>query len=388
MKPLNINLASTNGVANDNSVTSIDSPREFAAFLKATSADDTAEYTISADLDMTGYTITSATGFGGTLDGKGYTISNFVSSVPMFAQNSGTISNLNIDATCSFTPAVTCKQFGAVVGLDNGGTYNSISTAATIKITAEADIESNIALGGIVGASNSKTGSVFNSCSNTGSITVDATNYTHWPIAIGGIVGWVRKAAFNECENSAPLTLTALYHKPFHQWSYVTSDDTSYVDTNTSVGGIVGMAWDISSGIPNSGSSYTDAAYGGYFEKCKNNAGGAITVTHSAIHKPSNDKTDVGLISAGGIVGQGNGFVNNGQNWAPISLTAVGDPPAGDYWGRQQSCVQVGGIAGKSYQGIGMNSCTNRGEIYVVCDQSYCDKKQYMSSVGGLCGNN
>ena len=391
VKPLNINLASTNWVAVDKYDTSIDSPRELVAFLKGTSADDTAEYTISTDLDMTGYTITSASGFGGTLNGGDFTISNLVSSVPMFAENSGTMSNIMFDNTCSFTPSVNCKQFGALVGLDNGGTYNSISTAATIKITATAKIESNIALGGIVGASNSKTGSTFTKCYNTGSITVDATKYTHWPIAMGGIVGWVRKAAFSECENSAPLTLTALTHYPFHQWSYVTSDDTSYVDTNTSVGGIVGMAWDISSGIPTSSGAtyvYTDEAQGGYFEKCKNNATGAITVTHSRVNEAANDKTDVGCISVGGIVGQGNGYVNNGQNWAPISATVVGDNPLNDYWGRQQSLLQVGGIAGKSYQGIGMNSCTNRGDIYVGCDQSYCDKKQYMSSVGGICGNN
>ena len=102
VKPLDINLASTNWVANDKYDTSIDSPREFVAFLKGTSADDTADYTISADLNMDGYTITSASGFGGTLNGGDHTISNLVSSVPMFAENSGTISNLNIDETCSF----------------------------------------------------------------------------------------------------------------------------------------------------------------------------------------------------------------------------------------------------------------------------------------------
>ena len=78
VKPLNINLASTNWVANDKYDTSIDSPREFVAFLKGTSADDTAEYTISADLNMDGYTITSASGFGGTLNGGDHTISNLV----------------------------------------------------------------------------------------------------------------------------------------------------------------------------------------------------------------------------------------------------------------------------------------------------------------------
>ena len=390
VKPLNINLASTNWEAVDKYDTSIDTPRELIAFLKGTSADDTAEYTISADLDMNGYTITSASGFGGTLDGGGFTISNLVSSVPMFAENSGTISNLNIDETCSFTPSVDCGQFGALVGLDNGGTYNSISTAATIKITATANIESNIALGGIVGATNSASGATFDSCSNSGAITVDATDYSHWPIAMGGVVGWVKKAAFNECTNNGPLTLTAFYHNPFHQWPYVTSENTTDVDANTSVGGIVGKAWDINDNISTGDGAYVydDAAYGAYFEECKNNAGGVITITHTQIGNPKNDTTDSGLVSAGGIMGQGNGYVNKGQNWAPINVMLVDEPALNDYWGRQQTIAQVGGIVGKSWQGIGMNSCTNRGAIYVGYDQNKFASDRYRGAVGGLCGCN
>ena len=390
VKPLNINLASTNWVAVDKYDNSIDSPRELVAFLKGTSAEDTDDYTISTDLDLAGYTLPSASGFGGTLDGGDFTISNLVSSVPMFAQNSGTMSNIKFDNTCSFTPSVNCKQFGALVGLDNGGTYNSISTAATIKITATANIESNIALGGIVGATNSASGATFNSCSNSGAITVDATNYSHWPIAMGGIVGWVKKAAFNECTNNGPLTLTAFYHNPFHQWPYVTSENTTDVDANTSVGGIVGKAWDINNNIPTGSGAYvyTDAAYGAYFEECKNNAGGVITITHTQIGNPKNDTTDSGLVSAGGIMGQGNGYVNYGQNWAPINMMLVDEPALGDYWGRQQTIAQAGGIVGKSWQGIGMNSCTNRGDIFVGYDQNKYASGRYKGAVGGLCGCN
>ena len=391
VKPLNINLASTNWVSVDKYDTSIDSPRELVAFLKGTSADDTAEYTISTDLDMTGYTITSASGFGGTLDGGDFTISNLVSSVPMFAQNTGTISNLNFDETCSFTPSVNCVEFGALVGLDNGGTYNSISTAATIKIKATSDIESNIALGGLVGASDNANGATFNSCSNSGSITIDATGYSHWPIAMGGLVGWLKKADFNDCTNSGPITLTADHHFPFHQWRYVTSSNTSDVDANSAIGGLVGKAWDINSNIPTGSGSYvyTEDAYGAIFENCTNEAAGVITLSHTRIDKGAKDgQPDVGLLSAGGICGQGNGYVNKGSNWAPINVTVVGKDPLGDYWTRQQSISQTGGIVGKSYQGIGMNSCTNRGQINVGCDQAYCSTQRYMSSVGGLCGSN
>ena len=394
VKPLNINLASTNWVAVDKYDNSIDSPRELVAFLKGTSAEDTDDYTISTDLDLAGYTLPSASGFGGTLDGGDFTISNLVSSVPMFAQNSGTMSNIKFDNTCSFTPSVNCKQFGALVGLDNGGTYNSIATAATIKITAKANIESNIALGGIVGATNSASGATFDSCSNSGAITVDATNYTHWPIAMGGIVGWVKKAAFNSCTNSGPITLTAKYHDPYHQWQYVTSDNTTDVDANTALGGIVGKAWDINNNIPTGDGAYvyTDAAYGAYFESCSNEAGGVITLTHTEIGDGAKSgQPDYGLLSVGGIMGQGNGYVNKGSNYAPINVSLTdSDAPLADFWQRKQSLTQVGGIVGKSYQGIGMNSCTNRADIYVGCDTEFIEngKERYKSSVGGLCGSN
>lgn len=388
LKPLNIDLASANWTAFTGYDNSIDSPRELAAFLAGTSASDTDSYTITADMDMTGYTLTSASGFGGTLDGGDHTISNLASSVPLFATNAGTISNLSFDSSCVFTPEVSCVQFGALVGLDNGGTYTSVKTAASITITASADIESNIALGGLVGASNNAAGSTFNSCSNSGAITINAAEYSHWPVAMGGIAGWVRKAAFNTCKNSGPITLTALYHKPFHRWAYLTDADPSDKDDNSSVGGIVGKAWDFNSNIPNTNINYDAEAYGAYFTECENSAGGIITASHTRMDIPSNDKTEWGLLSVGGICGQGNGFAGNSKNFASINVTMVGNPPAQDYWGRQQSLVEVGGITGKSYQGFSMNSCTNRGAINVVCDQSWNGTERGMSSVGGLCGNN
>ena len=67
---------------------------------------------------MTGYTITSASGFGGTLNGNDHVISNISSSVPLFAEISGSISNLTLDGT--FTPAQTVTEFGALAAADNG----------------------------------------------------------------------------------------------------------------------------------------------------------------------------------------------------------------------------------------------------------------------------
>ncbi len=387
VKPLNIDLSSANWVANTSYDTSIDSPREFLAFLAGTSSGDTADYTITADLNMDGYSLTtSASGFGGTLNGNDHVISNITSSVPLFAEISGSVSNLTIDGV--FTPAQTVTEFGALAALDNGGTYTNVNNAASITITATENITNNITLGGLIGASNNASGSTFDHCSNSGAITIAAAEYTTWAVAMGGLVGWLKKASFNSCKNSGPLSLTALYHKPFHQWAYVTNSDTDSYDANTCIGGIVGKAWDLGTNVPTSGSSYTDAAYGAFFESCDNSAAGVITFTHSRIGMPSNDTTDWGTMCVGGICGEGNGFANNCKNFAPISATAVDVPPAGDYWGRQQSIIQVGGIVGKSYQGFGMNSCTNRAAINVVYDCSWASTERAMGAVGGLCGSN
>ena len=394
LKPLNIDLSSANWTpvmgGYDNN---IDSPRELAAFLAGTSSSDTDTYNITADLDMTGYTITSASGFGGTLNGNGHVISNVTSSVPLFATNAGTISNLNFDESCSFTPAPDCIQFGALVGLDDGGTYSYVTTAASITITATADIESNIALGGLVGASNKASGSTFTSCSNSGPITINAAGYTHWAVAMGGLVGWVKKASFNSCTNKGPLSLTALYHKPFHQWAYVTSSDTGDVDGNTSIGGLVGKAWDINKNVPYDGGfanyNYTAEAYGAFFQSCENASGGTITLTHTDIGKPAKDETDYGLMSVGGLCGQGNGSIESGSNYAVISVTAVDSrAPGADYWTREQSMVQVGGLVGKSYRGMNMNSCANRGAINVLYDGAWNSTEKAMAAVGGLIGSN
>ena len=392
LKPLSLDLSSANWTPTTGYDNSIDSPRELAEFLSGTSSSDTGSYTISADLDMTGYTITSASGFGGTLNGNDHSIKNLTSSVPLFATNAGTISNLNIDASCVFTPAQTVTEFGALAAHDNGGTYTNVNNAASITITATGDIENNIAIGGLIGASDNASGSTFTSCSNSGAISINAAGYTHWPVAMGGLVGWLKKASFNTCTNKGPLSLTAKYHKPFHQWAYVTSGDTGDVDGNTSIGGLVGKAWDINKNVPYSGGflnyTYDAEAYGAFFQSCENSSGGTITLSHTNIGEPAKDETDYGLISAGGLCGQGNGSIESGSNYAVISVTAVGNPPAGDYWTREQSMVQVGGLAGKSYRGMNMNSCTNRGAINVVYDGAWNKTEKAMAAVGGLIGSN
>ena len=375
IKPLNLDLASSNWTPDmggyDNS---IDSSRELAAFLAGTSSSDTGTYNITADLDMTGYTISSATGFGGTLNGNGHVISNITSSVPLFAEISGSVSDLTLDGTCIFTPAQTVTEFGALAALDNGGTYTNVNTAASITITATENITNNIALGGLIGASNNASGSTFDHCSNSGAITIDATTYTHWAVAMAGIVGWTRKSTFNYCTNSGPVSVYAKYAESWcHQWSFISSE-TSDEDGNVSVAGICGRALDHE--------KTTDIKSS--YNHCENLATGAITLNHDGMNViPNVDKT--GCLNVAGICGQSNGSMESCVNYATITAIAI-CPANNDYWGRRNALLKVGGIAGLTWEGIAINSCSNRGAINVNYDGSWEKTQRNMSAVGGIIG--
>ena len=375
LKPFDFDLGSANWTAETSGYdTSLDSPAELKAFLEGTSAEDAASYTITADLDMSGISITSASGFGGSLDGGSHTISNLISDVPLFAQNSGSISNLTLDETCAFTPAQTVTEFGAIAAMDNGGTYENINTAASITITATENITNNIALGGLVGASNNLDGSTFITCSNSGAITIDATEYTHWAVAMAGIVGWTRKSTFDYCTNNGPISLYAQCGDGYsHQWSFISSE-TSDTDGNISVAGIAGRALD---------HEQTKDVMSSY-NHCENLAAGAITLNHGHMDAlPKVDKT--GCLNVAGICGQSNGSMEKCVNYAPITAIAI-CPANNDYWERRNCLLKVGGVAGLTWEGLAINSCSNRGSIFVNYDGSWEKTQRNMSAVGGVIG--
>ena len=374
IKPLNLDLASANWTPHTGYDNSIDSPREFSEFLAGTSSSDTGTYNITADLDMTGYIIASATGFGGTLNGNGHIISHITSSVPLFAEISGSVSNLTLDGTCAFTPAQTVTEFGALAALDNGGTYTNVNTAASITITATENITNNIALGGLIGASNNSGGSTFDHCSNSGAISINATGYTHWAVAMAGIVGWTRKSTFEYCTNSGPVSLYAKYAESWsHQWSFISSETTD-TDGNVSVAGICGRALDHEK-TKDIMSSYNH---------CENFATGAITLNHNGMNViPDVDKT--GCLNVAGICGQSNGSMETCVNHAPITAIAI-CPANNAYWEKRNCLLKVGGIAGLTWEGISINSCSNRGAINVNYDGSWEKTQRNMSAVGGIIG--
>lgn len=368
VKPLNIDLASANWVENTGYDTSIDSPREFLAFLAGTSSGDTDDYTISTDLNMDGYTLsTSASGFGGTLDGGLHTISNLAASIPMFAENSGTISNLIIGESCSFTVPVADKVFGTLVKKDHGGSYESIRNKADVTCTVTADMTSYIIIGGIVGTAY---GATFTSCTNSGHIKLDATGYKQRATGLGGLVGYAESSTFGSCINRGPVTALADYGDPN------TKFDSDVVSTNPNVGINVG-------GILGCGMDFSTDSYCS-FTSCQNESAGVITLTHTQYQKLAAVSASR-QVCVGGVLGRARGNMHSCKNFAPINVTALGDP-VNDYWKRQNYVFNVGGVAGAGRYALSFDSCTNEGDISFAYVGSYDGKATDQSAVGGICG--
>ena len=346
---------------------------QLATWLAGSTAATDDVVALANDIDMSGISITSASGFAGIFEGQGFSIKNLASSVPLFAENSGHIRNLKLDASCAFTPQT--GVFGALVALDKGGKYTSVESAASITWTATADITENLAIGGLVGASCSDIpdlGSVFNLCVNKGPITIAADAYSHKAVALGGILGYARLAEFKECTNNGPLTLRALYGDPFSQWTYSTGV-TTYIDGNMSIGGILGRGWDISDD------------YDIVMENCENLDGGIITLQHSAIEKlGSSSIEDEGCMNVAGVMGQGNGSMKKCVNRAEINAVAVSSD--GKLKEMRNYILRVGGVLGTGYRGTVLESCSNRGPIHVEYSGSWEKQPRDLAAVGGICG--
>ena len=368
VKPLGINLSSANWTPVTGYDSSIDSPREFAAFLAGTSASDTGSYTLTCDLDMTGYDNVSAAGFGGTLDGGEFSIMNLTSGVPLFATNSGTIQNLILDASCTFVAA--SKEFAPLVKMDDGGTYTSVRNKADVTLTATANETEQVILGGLVAVAK---GATFSNCSNGGEIKYDATGYNHKQVALGGIVGLIdnstANSTFSSCVNRGPITLLAVYGDPNVSFTYGGDGNSKGIN----VAGIAGV------------STY-NATYKASFDQCNNEEAGTIYLKHTDITGLAADTGNTGPVCVTGILGMGQADFNKCKNYALIKAESLitGDPSESEMKKRNY-LLAVGGISGMGWDVLGMSSCTNSGNIEVEYYGLYDADDKWRAAVGGIC---
>ena len=257
---------------------------------------------------MQGITITSASGFAGTLEGQGYAIKNLKSSVPLFAQNSGTIKDVILDESCVFTAG--SNEFGALVGQSVGGAYKNVVNKASVTYNATADVDVEIILGGIAGRAQ---GARFENCSNEGLVSFEAPGCVHKNATLGGIVGLVNHlegpCTFYACVNSGKISLNAKYGDPVNEFSSTGTGNAIGVN----LGGIVGTT---------SWSEENTST----FEQCINEATAIISLNHSDISPlPALTSGSTGPVGVAGIIGFGQGKFNKCRNLGLIRARAVAE---------------------------------------------------------------
>ena len=337
---------------------SIGTAAQLVAWLNSIS-DDTRDVTaITNDIDMSGVSITSASGFSGTLAGQGFAIKNLKSSVPIFASNSGTVSDLVIDESCEFTAG--SNVFGALAGKDNHGNYVAVKNHAKVVFKSDSDVTAYLAIGGLVGES---VGGNFTNCSNSGAISIEAAGHSHQASGLGGIVGYAEGATFESCINRGPVTLIADYGNPRTK---LAGRDNEGIN----VGGILGCGQDVS------GDNYC------VFNECQNETGGVITLNHTKINGLK-DEDNAGIVGVGGITGRARGDATKCKNWGPIKVTATSSDREGVKL--RNYVIHVGGIAGVGYWGLGFEGCANEADITAEYDGTYMGNRIH-GAVGGICG--
>ena len=322
--------------------TNIATADQFIAFL-ANPTD--AEWKITADIDLSGKTITPAASFAGTLDGDGKTIKNATLSSNLFTSVSGTVKNITfsnssfaggivgtlaaggtvsgitVDATCSaaFPEPTESKNYGVVVGYSEG-TVESCTKAAAVNLSYEALPAASCSWGGIVGYNKGLVKDCVNSGDFTLTVKAPAKSTFH---SFGGVVGTYEgtegTVMVSRCTNSAKVSVE--YNSPVYFFT----------------GGVVG-------GTPSA--KNTPGNYG-IVEDCTNTG-------DVAMHFPSGGSGSYPVI--GGVIGYAEGALKGCVNRGNISLTCDSETTT---W----TCPRLGGVGGIVTRGA--SGCENYGAISI-----------------------
>lgn len=357
---------------------------------------------VMADIDAT-EGITPVATFSGVLEGQDCYIKNWKSAKGLVATNNGTIRNLKIDESCSFTPAA--EDFAPFVTVNNGTLEHLGNNGSIIVSDVHASSAENIAIAGIAARSEKD----ITDCTNNGSIKYEADNGAKG-LFIGGVVA-MTKAGIAKCTNSADIT-------------YTVNGDGGY--KSTLFGGLAGYCAGKVTNCNNSGdlgmnakyiaelvpmeiydaaesSCYASLMMGGVvgagapksastsdfsMEDCSNNGAISFAITDPMA---TGCATTNSRHCVGGLVGDGSGPIvgtsagssyNSGR--IDVSLTCA----AGSFtYGGATLTTYIGGIAGSGYTykaqtGMNIVNCENEGTI------NYIDHNTHTTThtVGGIVG--
>ena len=323
--------------------------------------DITFDATTSADFNSTGgIGLKEAAGdaedfyFSGLFDGQGHTIAGLAATVPVFkaTQDAGTVKDLTVDGTCSFTfthPNTTEAMFGSVVGYHKG-VLDNVKVAADISLAAVADVTKMTTLGGLAGRTT--VGKLQNGCEYSGLISTPAGFTTTGKLIIGGLVG--------RFSNAGSIS-DSFFKGAISNEAQVTSTDKT--NPYLIIGGIVGHA-DGGSSITSCSTTADHALIEGAYTGTQ---GHIVNKTLKAYHSVT-----------GGIVGEVNDCtVSSCTNNAAILITIIRNTDD-DSLAR---IIKTGGIVGKNGASGTIDGCTNNGNI-----QNNSNTR--LQAAGGIAGLN
>lgn len=294
----------------------ISNVKDFKDFIKAPCV---AYYEQTADLDLSSVTGTAGSllsGFSGVYDGGGHKITNLnlngSENASIFGTLAGTVENLVIDKTCSFSGKYRVAAIAQF--LSGNGTIKNCTSYASITCAAPTvDYSANMYVGGFVSQTTANGTSKINrleNCVNYGTITITSdekgVNNAHAG-RVGGIAGSANNSFIQNCRNYAAINCG-------------NSAENYYGSSGNIAGGIVGQA------------------------------DGRTTLVGCA---------NSAAISAGGYTGGIVGLANDLRNSSLVIESCYNTGKITGY--NVQSNQYVGGIAGSAYGEIA--NCYNTGEI-------------------------
>ena len=184
-------------------------------------------YQLTEDITVTapyGNDITGFTGFTGTFDGNGHTVTLDITAstanVGLFSKLAGgaVVKNVKVDGTVSGTEGV-----AGIAAQANGATISGCINCAEISATQRH-------VGGIVGKMG---GGTVENCYNTGAISSSRTR----PINMGGIAGYVDGGASVEnCYNTGSITGSGDNTAAVVGWNAATVKNCYYLESTYKVG--------------------------------------------------------------------------------------------------------------------------------------------------------
>lgn len=350
------------GLVSDSFATDIGTAEQFASAL---AADPDGEYTLTADIDLSGAGYTTIAEFSGTLDGAGHTISG-LGSTTLFTTFSGAMSNLTVDGGGSTYKVPKSTSWAPICITAKGADFTDVTVkgytiswaenyvtassffAAQVTTTAEkgttytrcqTDVScvhtpgNNCCGGGLAGKVSRDAafyGTVLSMVCCTNNATIDNPGSNNSSQGIGGLVGILSvsveaqngvmpRVIFDRCVNNGTLTSTG---------------------SNDSMGGLIGQVF---GGNAKSSTKGTDLVILG----CENY--GCVSCT-------STGTSNIGYF--GGLIGQissyGSASITGCVNHADISAVAI------------TTGYNGGGLIGKlstSLVPTKIVSCANYGEI-------------------------